>query len=269
MRGKIILILVGLAALSVMFIYPPEADARRPFRQPTAMPWDIFWLMIFFRDSWGGGPTSFAKNKVLSGSIFGAGAVAFLVGILTVDIRLQLIGLPMAAYAAFAVLWLEYRKGVERKAKLQEPKVSSAFVEEIPIEEMGLAACLLSGSPELNLIMKESSYDDLVEDIVKPYISMLLAANPTPKRDALLKNIYAGVEQVMTRTDPEVKKVILHGLLLGKGSWWWNTSLPFMGEATQEALDSEVPMWRDLQVGTMPGCFPYADRFGIGERILN
>lgn len=268
MRGKILLTLAGLAALSVMFVFPPVVDAWRPLRQPCAMPWNAFWMVLFFRDQWGGGPTEHAKNKVLSASAFAIGSVIVLIGFLTVDIRLKLIGMPMAAYAAFAFLWLEHRKGVMRNAKLKEAKASAASAEEGTFEKIDIATHLLSGSPELNLIVKESTYDGLVEDLVQPYISILLSAPSTPDRDMFLTNIYAGIERVLVSQDPFAKQVILNGLLLGKGSWWWNTSLPFMGKATLSALEAEVPGWKNLQVGTMPGCFPYADHFGFGE-LLN
>jgi len=275
MRGKIILMLVGLAALGLIFMFPPDEAQRDDYdyerRYAGGLAWSLFWAQILFNSH----EKSVRKSlsfEVLA-LVFCIGVSVWIASAVTSIFALEFVGSPMAVGSMFALgmkSWQE-RKESERKPEFEvEHKRTgerSTSLEEEAFDSVDLSVLLVNGNPELHPMITESSYDDLVEDLVQPYLSILLSAKPTLQRDAFLNHLFAGVERVMKSRDPEAKQLVLKGLLLGKGSWWWNTSLPFMGDATQIALESAVPGWRDLQVGTMPGCFPYADHFGFAELL--
>ena len=260
MRGKIILILVGLAALGLIFMFPPDEAQRDDYdyehRYAGRLAWSLFWAHILFNSH---------EKRVRRGLSFEVLALVFCIGVsvwiasaVTSIFALKFVGGPMAIGSMFALgmkSWQE-RKESEGKAEFEQTHERGASLAVETFETIDVSVLLVSGNPELNLMIKESSYDDLVDDLVQPYLSILLAAKPTLQRDTFLKSIYAGVERVMESRDPEAREMVLKGLLLGKGSWWWKTSLPFLGEATQEALEAEVPGWRNLPMAPCPVVFP-------------
>jgi len=66
----------------------------------------------------------------------------------------------------------------------------------------------------------------------------------SPRRDELLRCAFSLTEAMLLDGDEGVKDLAYIGLLEARGAWWWRRAQPFMGPASQRALDEHEPSWR-------------------------
>ncbi len=82
------------------------------------------------------------------------------------------------------------------------------------------------------------------EDMFGAYLEILLALNPTPRRDRLLTRAFDFLEGMLMSADTEVANLAYIAILEGRNPWWLTRAKPFLGSQAIAALDRWSEGWR-------------------------
>jgi hypothetical protein len=127
-----------------------------------------------------------------------------------------------------------------RIVELQYAHIEVALSEALP-ELRPAAECYWSieGRPG-----EDSGAYIFYEDMFGKYLEILLALDPSPGRDRLLKRAFCFVDEMLKSTDAEVANLAYVALLEGRDPWWLTRGKPFFGPLAISALDTWFKEWR-------------------------
>lgn len=108
----------------------------------------------------------------------------------------------------------------------------------------------------------------LFEDMFGAYVTILLAMPDSPRRDELLRRAFSLTEAMLLDGDEEVRNLAYIGLLEAQGAWWWRRAQPFMGPASQRALDEHEPSWRTETHPSTADDAQFIDLYGVRGIIV-
>lgn len=83
-----------------------------------------------------------------------------------------------------------------------------------------------------------------VEDMFATYLELLLALQPSSRRDRLLARAFAVVKEMLRCPDQDLNNLAFIGIFEGRGGGWLQRSAPFLGPAAAAELDIYLPEWR-------------------------
>jgi hypothetical protein len=82
-------------------------------------------------------------------------------------------------------------------------------------------------------------------DLVACYVEVLLAVEPSPRRDELLRRVFGVVERMLGSPDVRVRDLVTIGLYEGRDPWWFKRAAPFVGPRGVAWLNKYQSCWRD------------------------
>lgn len=90
------------------------------------------------------------------------------------------------------------------------------------------------------------------EDVFGTYVEALLAMEPSPKVEYLLKRAFEFTEEMLASEDLEVANLAYVGLYEWRAEWWYARAERFIGPRARAELDRYDPGWRQFAPGFVP-----------------